>query len=86
MKVLISNGKLPRLKYVEHKLYESCIFKKPKKVSFSKVERELKKENLKLVHTNVLGLSILASLRGSNYYVTFIDDSTRKLWVLFSKE
>ena len=79
MKVLISNGKLPRLKYVEQKLYESCIFKKPKKVSFSKVDRELKKENLELVHTDVLGLSILASLRESNYYVTFIDDSTRKL-------
>ena len=86
MKVLISNGKLPRMKYVEHKLYESCIFEKPKKVSFSKVDRELKKENLELVHTDVLGLSILVSLRGSNYYVTFIDDSIRKLWVLFSKE
>ena len=53
MKVLISNCKLPRLKFVENKLCESCIFRKQKRVSFSKVRRELKEEKLELVHTDV---------------------------------
>ena len=53
LKVLISNGKLSRLKFVEHKLCESCIFGKEKMVSFSKVDMEVKEEKLELVHTNV---------------------------------
>ena len=56
MKVLISNSKLPRLKYVEQKLYENCILGKQKNVSFSKVGKELKEEKLELVNTNVWGL------------------------------
>jgi transposase InsO family protein len=33
------------------------------------------------VHTNVWGPSQISSLGGSFYYVTFIDDATRKTWV-----
>ena len=44
-------------------------------VSFSKVDKELKEEQLGLIHTDVWGPSTIASLRGSNYYVTFIDNS-----------
>jgi hypothetical protein len=33
------------------------------------------------VHTNVWGPSHVSSLVGSCYYVTFIDDATRKTWV-----
>jgi hypothetical protein len=33
------------------------------------------------VHTDVWGLDHLSSLGGSHYYVTFIDDATRKTWV-----
>jgi hypothetical protein len=33
------------------------------------------------VHTNVWGLAQVSSLGGSCYYVTFIDDATRKTWV-----
>ena len=36
-----------------------------------------------LQHTNVWEPSTVTSLGGSNYYVTFIDDSTRKVWVYF---
>jgi hypothetical protein len=41
----------------------------------------LKNERLDLVHTDVWGLAQVSSLGGSNYYVTFIDDATRKTWV-----
>ncbi|KZV18236.1 hypothetical protein F511_28102 [Dorcoceras hygrometricum] len=85
MKMLMSNGKLPDLKSVEHKMCESCIFGKQRKVSFSKGGREPKAAKLELVHTDVWGPSPVPSLGGSRYYVTFIDDSSRKVWVYFLK-
>jgi hypothetical protein len=33
------------------------------------------------VHTDVWGPTQASSLAGSRYYVTFIDDATRKTWV-----
>jgi hypothetical protein len=36
---------------------------------------------LELVHTDVWGPAQVSSLGGSRYYVTFIDDATRKTWV-----
>ncbi|XP_073129368.1 uncharacterized mitochondrial protein AtMg00300-like [Henckelia pumila] len=65
MKMLISKGKLPELKTVEHKLCESCVLGKQKKVSFSKGGREPKASKLELVHTDVWGPSSVTSLAGS---------------------
>ena len=71
MKVLLSNGKLPKLKFVKHKLYESRMLGKQKKVSFLKGSREPKATKLELVHTDIAHVAFLG---GSTYYVTFIDD------------
>ena len=35
------------------------------------------------MHTYLWGPTHVSSLDGSHYYVTFIDDATRKLWVYF---
>ena len=86
MKTLLSKGKLPDLKNVDVGLCEDCIFGKQKKVSFTKIGKTPKVERLELVHTDVWGPSPVSSLAGSLYYVTFIDDSTRKLWVYFLKK
>ena len=86
MKILLSKGKLPDLKNVDVGLCEDCIFGKQKKVSFTKISKTPKAERLELVHTDVWGPSPVSSLAGSLYYVTFIDDSTRKLWVYFLKK
>ena len=86
MKTLLSKGKLPDLKNVDVGLCEDCIFGKQKKVSFTKIGKTPKAERLELVHTDVWGPSPVSSLAGSLYYVTFIDDSTRKLWVYFLKK
>ena len=86
MKTLLSKGKLPDLKNVDVGLCEDCIFGKQKKVSFTKSGKTPKAERLELVHTDVWGPSPVSSLAGSLYYVTFIDDSTRKLWVYFLKK
>ena len=38
------------------------------------------------MHTNVWILTQVQSLGGSHYYVTFIDDATRKTWVYFIRK
>ena len=43
--------------------------------------REKREEKLELVHNDVWGPTQVSSLRGSHYYVKFIDDATRKVWV-----
>ena len=86
MKTLLSKGKFPDLKNVDVGLCEDCIFGKQKKVSFTKIGKTPKAKRLELVHTDVWGPSPVSSLAGSLCYVTFIDDSTRKLWVYFLKK
>ncbi|KAE8673187.1 hypothetical protein F3Y22_tig00111807pilonHSYRG00005 [Hibiscus syriacus] len=78
MKTLLSKGKVPDLKNVDVGLCEDCIFGKQKKVSFAKIGKIPKAEKLELVYTDVWGPSPVPSLVISLYYVTFIDDSTRK--------
>ena len=54
-----------------------------KKVSFVKTRNEKKSERLDLVHIDVWGPAQVSSFGGSHYYVTFIDDATRKVWIYF---
>ena len=79
MKMLLSKGKLPELKSIDFDMCESCILGKQKNVSFLKTGRTLKAEKLELVHTDLWGLSPVASLGGSRYCITFIDDSSKKV-------
>ena len=52
-----------------------------KRESDFRVGKEKKNERLELVHTYVWGPAQVSSVGGSRYYVTFIDDATRKTWV-----
>ena len=83
MKVLHSKKFLPGLKCVNMDFGESCVYGKQKRVSFAKTGKENKREKLELVHTDAWGSAYVSSLGGSHYYVTFIDDATRKVWVYF---
>ncbi|KAL8112467.1 hypothetical protein AgCh_019972 [Apium graveolens] len=85
MKLLTSKGKILELKNVEVGFREPCVLGKQKRVTFAKSGRTPKAKKLELVHTDVYGPTTVASLGGSRYYVTFIDDSTRKVWVYFLK-
>ena len=85
MKMLLLKGKLPKLKSIDFDMCESCILEKQKNVSFLKTDRTPKAKKLELAHTNLWGPSSVASLGGSRYYITFIDDSSRKVWVYFLK-
>lgn len=83
MKMLVARGKLPELKKVESEFCEPCVLGKKKKVSFAKTGKAPKSRKLELIHTDVYGPTTVASVGGNHYYVTFIDDSTRKVWVKF---
>ena len=81
MKFLQSNGKLQSLRSAEIDFCEDCVFEEYRKLSFSKIGKSLKTKKLELVHTDVWGPSTVSTLGGSRYYVTFIYDSSRKVWV-----
>ena len=85
MKILISSGRIPNLKKVEVGFCKPCVFKKQKKVTFGKSGSTPKMEKLELVHTDIYEPTTVASIGGSRYYVTFIDDFTRKVLVYFLK-
>jgi 5'-3' exoribonuclease 2 len=61
--------------------YEHFVYGKHKRVKFLRVRKENKSEKLDLVHIDVWGPDYVSSFGGSHYYVTFIDDETRKTWV-----
>ena len=85
LKMLAQKGKFPDLKKVETEFCESCVLGKQKRVTFVKTGKTPKAQKLELVHSDVYGPTPVSSLGGKNYYVTFIDDSTRKVWVYFLK-
>ena len=81
MQILHSRKLLPDLKQVSLEFFESCVYGKHKRVRFLRVGKQKKSENLELVHTNVWVPAHVQCLGVSRYYVTFIDDATRKTWV-----
>jgi hypothetical protein len=80
MQILQKKNLLPDLKQIDLDFCEHCVYGKQKRVRFLRVEKEKKSESLELVHTDVWGPTQVSSLGGSRYYVTFIDDATRKTW------
>lgn len=60
IKVLVTNQKI-----LETVKIGFCVFKKKKKVPFSKTEMMPKVEKSKLFHTNVYGSTLVTSLGGS---------------------
>ena len=78
MKILHSRNLLPGLKNVDLDFCENFIYGKQKRVRFLRVGKEKKSEKLELVRIDVWGPAQVSSLGGSRYYVTFIDDATRK--------
>ena len=85
MKMLLLKGKLPELKFIDFDMCETYILGEQKKVSFLKIGKTPKAEKLELVYTDLWGPSPVASLGGLRYYIIFIDESSRKVWVYFLK-
>ncbi len=49
-------------------------------------EKNVSKRALDVVHSDVWGPTKTTSMGGCRYYVSFINDHTRKVWVYFMKE
>jgi len=56
-----------------------------RRVAFSTSQNKTK-GLLDLIQTNVWGPSLVASIGGAKYYITFIDDFSRRVWVYFFKQ
>ena len=82
MNSMPSKDELLGLKFINLDFCEDYVYKKKRRVSFSKARKPLKTERLELVHTDVWGKASVPSLGGSLYFVTFIDDSSRKVWII----
>ena len=70
----------PMAKDKSSNLCNYCLFGKQHRVSFQKNSTQ-KLEKLKLVYSDVCGPIEVDSLGGNKYFVTFIDDTSRKTWV-----
>ena len=63
---------------------DNCLFGKHHRVSFHTSDK--KKNNLlELVYSDVCGPIEVESLGGNKYFLTFIDNASRKVWVYFLK-
>ena len=64
---------------------EPCAFGKNHRLPFPKKSSRRAQETLELIHSDVCGKISVPSLGGKNYFVTFIDDCTRFVWVYLMK-
>jgi transposase InsO family protein len=75
---------LPEIQ-IQHKgVFKGCSLGNNVKGSFLSNDNR-SKEILDLIHSDVCGPMIVASLNGYLYYVLFIDDHSRKTWIYFLK-
>jgi hypothetical protein len=75
---------IPELKSTHEGICKGCALGKNIKKPFS-IRNNRSKEILDLIHLDVCGLMPVISLGGSLYYVTFIDDYLRKMWLYLLK-
>uniref|UniRef100_UPI004040373B hypothetical protein n=1 Tax=Areca yellow leaf disease phytoplasma TaxID=927614 RepID=UPI004040373B len=77
---LSRRGNLPALKKDGNDLCEPCIYGKQHRVKFASGTKQ-SEDVLELIHSDVWGPAPVLSRGGARYFVTFIDDFSRKLWV-----
>ena len=71
---------MPGFKSYNLDLCEHCIYGRQRRVSFVRGGHDKKKNVLELIHSNLFGPINIESLGGASYFVTFIDDASRKVW------
>ena len=80
LQLLAKQSLIPMAKVKSSNLCDYCLFGKHHKVSFQKNSNQ-KLEKLELVYSNICGPMEVDLLGGNKYFVTFIDDTSRKTWV-----
>ena len=84
LQILAKKPPIPFAKGMSFKPCEYCLFGKQHRISF-RIPSTRKPNVLDLVYSNVCGPIDVESLGGNKYFVTFIDDASRKGWVYFLK-
>ncbi|KAG7591060.1 Zinc finger CCHC-type superfamily [Arabidopsis thaliana x Arabidopsis arenosa] len=85
MEILVRKGLLDRKKVSAFDTCEDCIYGKAKRVGFNLAQHGTK-EKLEYVHSDLWGApSVPFSLGKCQYFMSIIDDYTRKVWVYFLK-
>ena len=86
--MLFRSGMVKGLPLIEKpdSLCEGCILGKQHKESFPVGKSIREKAPLEIVHSDVCGPMQIPSFVRNKYVLTFIDDYTRKTWVLVLKQ
>ena len=66
-------------------VYEGCIFGKHHRETFPVIKSYRARTPLEIVHSNICGPMQTSSISGCKYFLTFIDEHSRKRWVYFLK-
>ena len=74
---LLKDMEKPCMEFCEH-----CVYGKAYRVSFASSQHS-SRDILDYVHTDVWGPAKVASRGGSRYFVSFVDDRSRYVWVFF---
>jgi hypothetical protein len=75
---------LPEFKVEQQGVCRGCALGKNVKATFPSSESKYK-GILDLIHSDVCGPMLVASMQGSSYYATSIEDFSKKTWILFMK-
>ena len=84
MQGLVKQGLLKGAKTCKLEFCEHCVLGKQTRVKFGTAIHQTKGV-LDYVHTDVWGPTKTTSLGGKRYYVTFVDDFSRRVWVYTMK-
>ncbi|KAL1192839.1 Retrovirus-related Pol polyprotein from transposon TNT 1-94 [Cardamine amara subsp. amara] len=81
--ILVKRGIIDKRRIGEMDFYESCVMGKTKRLSFN-IGKHNSGEALKYVHSDLWGSpSVTPRIYGKQYFLSIIDDYTRKVWVFF---
>jgi hypothetical protein len=84
LKVLSDRKLLPSLKSLKLDFCKHYIYGKHNRQKFKTV-RNTSEGILDYIHSDVWGPSPIISYGGSSYFVTFIDDFSKKVWIYMLK-
>ena len=75
---------LPKFSTEHSEVCRGCVLGKYTKTAFTSSDSK-STVILDLIHSDLCGPMSVVSLRGFEYYVTFINDHSRKTWIYFLK-
>lgn len=86
MKALVKKGYLDSAKVTDMDFCEDCIYGKAHRVSFG-VGKHVTKGKLDYIHSDLWGSpNVPLSLGKCQYFISFIDDYSRKTWIYFLRK